>query len=71
MNKEDLPKMPAGYYHLLASDGCYVLIDTGPAMQRLQSKGHDKRFDSSEEAAEYAQKHKAAGMNFDQEVTGP
>ena len=64
----DLPKMPSGYYHLQASDGCYVLIDAGQTMWRLRSKGCDKRFDSPQEAAEYAHKHKASGLTFDQEV---
>jgi glyoxylase-like metal-dependent hydrolase (beta-lactamase superfamily II) len=68
----DLPKMPEGYYHLRGSDGHYVLIDpgVGPAMKRLQAKtGGHKRFDSPEEAAAYAHKHKAAGLAYDQEVS--
>lgn len=64
----DLPKMPEGYYHLQASDGCYVLMDAVITMKRLQSKGRDKRFSSTEEAAEYAHKHKAADLTFDQEA---
>jgi hypothetical protein len=66
----DIPKMPEGYFHLQASDGCCVLKDEGSTMKRLQANRRNKRFTSPEEAAEYAHKHKAAGLSYDQEVEG-
>jgi hypothetical protein len=70
VQRDDLPKMPEGYYHLQRMGGCHVLMDTGTFMKKLKTvQGYDKRFDTPQEAAEYAHKHKAAGLKYDDEVT--
>ena len=63
-------KMPDGYYPLRSGEIWYVLLEGPVFMKRLKGKsGGDKPFNSLGEATKYAHKHKAAGLNFDQEVT--
>jgi len=69
-----IPEMPHGYYLMQDTGFWYVLHDEGPFVKRLLDKtGKEKRFDgnnqSLKEAAAYAQRHKDAGLSYDQEAT--
>ena len=70
-----IPKMPDGYYLMQDTGFWYILKDEGVGMKRLLDKyGYGQRFFSNSkalaDAADYAQKHKDAGLRYDQEV-GP
>jgi len=61
--------MPEGYYLLQESGFWYVLKDEGTFMKKLLDKNGDElRFEptttSLAQAADYAQKHKDAGLNY-------
>ena len=71
-----IPAMSEGYYLIQESGFWYVLKDEGHLMKRLlDSQGNEKRFEPTTEslaqAALYAQKHKDAGLHYDQEVSEP
>jgi hypothetical protein len=69
-----IPEMPDGYYFMQDTGFWYVLKDEGVGLKRLLDKsGKEKRFDcdsqSLKEAAEYAQKHKDAGLSHNEAVS--
>ncbi len=69
-----ISEMPDGYYLMQDTGFWYVLKDEGIGLKRLLDKdGKEKRFEgnsqSLKEAANYAQKHKNAGLKYNQEVS--
>ena|SRR5260221_381081 len=70
-----IPTMPEGYYLMQEAGFWYILKDEGTVKERLLDKyGYWQRFfpnsQALADAADYAQKHKDAGLRYDQEV-GP
>jgi hypothetical protein len=71
-----IPTMPEGYYLIQESGFWYILKDEGLFLKRLlDSQGNEIRFEpttkSLAQAALYAQKHKDAGLHYNQEVSEP
>ncbi len=64
-----IPEMPEGYYLMQDTGFWYILKDEGVGLKRLLDKdGNEKRFDANSnslaQAAEYAKKHKDAGLSY-------